>query len=142
MSDLIQLTTEPLNVAEVTAFVTDAKAGGIDIFLGTTREERRADGVELLALDYEAYDEMAIKQLTHLAQSAREKWPIIKLAIVHRKGKVGLGEPSVIIAVATPHRAESFDACKFLIDTLKADVPIWKKEVWADESTSWVEPKS
>jgi molybdopterin synthase catalytic subunit len=72
---------------------------------------------------------------------ARDRWPIARLALLHRTGRVGLGEPSVIIAVATPHRAESFEACRWLIDTLKAEVPIWKKEVWGDGSGSWVHPE-
>jgi len=139
--DLLQIIADPLDVASIVAFVTDPAAGGIDVFIGTTRAETRADGVELLALDYEAYDEMALKQMSDLSQKARKRWPIVKLAIVHRRGRVGLGEASVIIAVASPHRAESFDTCRFLIDQLKADVPIWKKEVWADESTSWVDPR-
>jgi molybdopterin synthase catalytic subunit len=141
MSDLIQITTNPLDVSHIVAFVSDPRAGGIDVFIGTTREEKRDDGVDLLALDYEAYDEMALKEMHALTARAREKWPIIKLAIVHRRGRVALAEASVIIAVASPHRAESFDACRFLIDSLKANVPIWKKEVWGDKSTSWVDPK-
>lgn len=120
------------------ADVSAATAGGIAVFLGCTRAEKSPDGRELLALDYEAYQEMALKQMQELARQAREKWPIIKLAILHRVGRVGLGEPSVLIAVSTPHRGEAFDACRWLIDTLKKDVAIWKKEVWADGSGSWV----
>lgn len=138
--DLLQISPEPLSVFAAVEFVTDSLAGGIDVFIGTTRVEKRSDGVELHALDYEAYDEMALRQMADLAAKAREKWPIVKLAILHRRGRVGLGQASVIIAVASPHRAESFEACRFLIDSLKAEVPIWKKEVWADESTSWVDP--
>jgi molybdopterin synthase catalytic subunit len=120
--------------------VTTSDAGGIDVFLGTTRAETSADGRALVALDYVAYREMALKQMQDLARRARDKWPILRLALVHRVGRVELGEPSVIIAVACPHRGESFDACRFLIDTLKSEVAIWKKEVWADGSTSWVDP--
>jgi molybdopterin synthase catalytic subunit len=120
------------------ADVSAATAGGIAVFLGCSRAEKHADGRELLALDYEAYPEMALKQMQELARLAREKWPIIKLAILHRVGRVGLGEPSVLIAVSTPHRGEAFEACRWLIDTLKKDVAIWKKEVWADGSGTWV----
>lgn len=120
------------------AQVTAPTAGGIAVFLGCTRAEKSLDGRELLALDYEAYSEMALKQMQDLARRAREKWPIIKLALLHRVGRVGLGEPSVLIAVSTPHRGEAFEACRWLIDTLKKDVAIWKKEVWADGSGSWV----
>ena len=139
-SDLIHISDHALRVHDAVAFVTESTAGGIGVFLGTTRAETNADGRELIALDYEAYREMALKQMHDLARRARERWPIIKLALLHRVGRVGLGEPSVIIAVSCPHRGEAFDACRFLIDTLKAEVAIWKKEVWADGSTSWVDP--
>jgi len=121
-------------------FVTDPCAGGIDVFLGTTRSEESADGRDLIALDYEAYGEMALKQMRDLASRARERWPVSKLAILHRTGRVAVAEPSVIIAVSTPHRADAFAACKFLIDSLKAEVAIWKKEIWTDGSGTWVHP--
>jgi molybdopterin synthase catalytic subunit len=140
--DQIQILSTALLAADAIRSVTDARAGGIDVFLGTTRAERSPDGRELVALDYEAYTEMALEQLRQLARRAREKWPIIRLALLHRTGRVGLGEPSVVIAVSTPHRADAFDACRFLIDELKKDVAIWKKEVWADGSSSWVHPES
>ena len=138
--DWIGILDEPLAVAAATEFVTHPDAGGIAIFLGTTRAEKNDAGNELLALDYEAYAEMATTQLRDLAKRAREKWPIAKLALLHRVGRVKVGEPSVLIAVATPHRGESFGACEWLIDTLKKEVAIWKKEIWADGSDSWVEP--
>jgi molybdopterin synthase catalytic subunit len=138
--DLIQLQAEPIDAAAVIAFVAAPQAGGIDVFLGTTREERHADGRELIALDYEAYEDMAVKQLRDLAAEARRRWPVVKLAIVHRTGWVKLAEPSVVIAVACAHRGEAFDACRWIIDTLKKDVAIWKKEVWSDGSGSWVHP--
>jgi molybdopterin synthase catalytic subunit len=118
-------------------FWGDAAAGGIDIFIGTTRAERNADGRELVALDYEAYPEMALSQMRELARRARERWPVVRLALLHRVGRVALGQPSVVVAVACPHRGEAFEACRWLIDTLKAEVPIWKKEVWAGGSGTW-----
>jgi molybdopterin synthase catalytic subunit len=139
-TDWISIIPEPLPTAEVVAFVHDPTAGGIDVFLGTTRAEKNERGQELLSLDYEAYHEMASRQLQSLARRARERWPIIKLALLHRMGRVGLGEPSVVIAVSTPHRAEAFEACRFLIDELKRDVAIWKKEVWAAGEGTWVHP--
>jgi molybdopterin synthase catalytic subunit len=138
MDDLIQITPEPLDVAAAVAFVSAPAAGGVDVFLGTTRAERHADGRELVALDYEAYLEMATQQLQALAKQARERWPIVRAAILHRVGRVAVAAPSVIIAVATPHRAESFDACRFLIDRLKAETAIWKMEVWSDGTGTWV----
>jgi molybdopterin synthase catalytic subunit len=138
--DLIQLQAEPIDASVVIEFVASPQAGGIDVFLGTTREERHADARELIALDYEAYEDMAVKQLRELAAEARRRWPVVKLAIVHRTGRVKLAEPSVVIAVACPHRGGAFEACRWIIDTLKKDVAIWKKEVWSDGSGSWVHP--
>ena len=140
--DLIQLQADSIDTANVIAIVSAPHAGGIDVFLGTTREERNADGRELIALDYEAYEDMATKQLRDLAAEARRRWPIVKLAIVHRTGRVKLAEPSVVIAVACPHRGDAFDACRWIIDTLKKDVAIWKKEVWSDGSSTWVDPQA
>jgi molybdopterin synthase catalytic subunit len=139
-ADWIELTSSPLSASAAVDFVTDERAGGIDVFLGTTRQESADDGRTLIALDYEAYTDMALKQLHDLARFAREKFPVIKLALLHRTGRVALGDPSVVIAVSCPHRGQAFDACRFLIDALKADVAIWKKEVWDDGSSTWVHP--
>ena len=140
--DRIDIIPDSIDVAAATAFVASPCAGGVAIFLGTTRAERDSGGRDLLALDYEAYTEMALKQLQQLATGARSRWPIAKLALIHRVGRVPLGEPSVAIAVSCPHRAEAFDACRWLIDSLKKDVAIWKKEVWADGTGTWVHPES
>lgn len=140
-TDWIAILPEPLPAADVVAFVQDRAAGGIDVFLGTTRAERSDSGAELEALDYEAYAEMAMRQLRSLAGRARERWPVIKMALIHRTGRVALGEPSVIIGISTPHRGEAFEACRFLIDELKRDVAIWKKELWADGGGTWVHPE-
>jgi molybdopterin synthase catalytic subunit len=140
-TDQVGLTAEPLEISSVLAQVTDPSAGGIAIFLGTTRAEINASGQPLLALDYDAYPEMARQQLADLARRARDRWVISRLAILHRTGPVAVGEPSVLIAVSTPHRAEAFEACKWLIDTLKSEVAIWKKEIWGDGTSSWVHPK-
>ncbi len=138
--DQIALSADPLDVAAAVASVTAPSAGGIAVFLGTTRAETSADGRALVALDYEAYESMAGEQLRTLARRARDQWPIVKLAILHRTGCVGVGEPSVIIAVSTPHRGQAFEACRWLIDALKKNVAIWKKEVWADGTGTWVHP--
>src|SRR5882672_10231345 len=141
MDDWIEISDQPLSADRAARFVTDGSAGGIDVFLGTTRAEMK-DGRALLALDYEAYADMAAEQMRDLARRARERWPIVRLAVLHRVGRVNVGEPSVVIAVSCPHRAESFEACRFVIDALKAEVAIWKKEVWADGSSSWVHPEA
>ena len=83
---------------------------------------------------------MANRQLAALASVARQRWPIVKLALLHRLGRVSIAESSVLIAVSTPHRAESFEACRFLIDELKRDVAIWKKEIWQGGDETWVHP--
>jgi molybdopterin synthase catalytic subunit/predicted N-acetyltransferase YhbS len=138
--DWVALSPHDLCAAAAVRFVSDGVAGGIAVFLGTTRAENSASGQPLVALDYESYPEMAIAQMRDLARRARERWPIARLALLHRTGRVPVGDPSVIIAVASPHRAEAFDACEWLIDTLKVEVAVWKKEVWADGSGTWVNP--
>jgi molybdopterin synthase catalytic subunit len=138
--DWIDILSNPLDHAKAVAFVTDGRAGGIATFLGTTRADKNAQGQDLVALDYEAYLEMAIPQFRTLGEAARSQWPIVKQVILHRTGRVELGEASVLVAVASPHRHEAFSACRFIIDAIKADVAIWKKEIWADGTGTWVQP--
>ena len=83
---------------------------------------------------------MALKKMAELEDEARRRWPVIELALVHRVGDLDLGEVSVVVAVSCPHRQQSFEACRWLIDTLKEVVPIWKKEIWADGNEEWVHP--
>jgi molybdopterin synthase catalytic subunit len=137
--DIIELRAEPVDVGRIVVAVGDGDAGGVVIFLGTTRRDAGERGQTLAALDYQAYETMALEQMRQLAAEARRRWPIRRAAIVHRVGRVEIGQPSVVIAVSTPHRAEAFEACRFLIDSLKKEVSVWKKEVWADGSSSWVE---
>jgi molybdopterin synthase catalytic subunit len=127
----IRLFNGPLDAAAAIAFVTSPDAGGIDVFIGTTRSETHPQAGALTHLDYHAYDEMALKELHKLVRRAREQWPLHGIALWHRLGPVAVGEASVVIAVSCPHRADAFAACRFLIDTLKETVPIWKKEVYA-----------
>jgi molybdopterin synthase catalytic subunit len=118
--------------------VRSPRAGAVVLFVGTTREltgERRTE-----SLDYECYGDMAEKKLAELKTEAETRWPLIQCAIVHRVGRVGLGEASVAIAVSSPHREAAFEAGKWLIDTLKQVVPIWKKENWSDGTQGWVHP--
>ena len=137
MQNSIRIIDTPLLAADAIAAVTDPDAGGIAVFVGTTRAET-TDGRRLVALHYEAFEAMAIDQFEKLAKGVREKWPVLRVVLWHRTGRVAVGEPSVIVAVATPHRAESFEACHWLIDELKRFVTIWKQEVWDDNGTSWV----
>ena len=138
MPDLVELRDSPLDAGAAVAAVAAGGAGAIAIFLGTTRAETNEAGRRLVALDYEAYREMAQQQMHALAEEAKRRWPILRLAVLHRVGRVEIGQPSVLIAVSTPHRAEAFEACRFLIDRIKAEATIWKKEVWEDGSSSWV----
>ena len=135
---MIEITEAPLEHAAITDQVRSNRAGAVCSFLGTVREmtgERRTT-----ALDYEAYPEMARKKMAELESEARRRWPIIEAALVHRVGHLDLGEISVVVAVSCPHRHQAFDACRWLIDTLKEVVPVWKKETWADGSEEWVHP--
>ena len=132
------ITESVIDIGHASAFLLDEKAGGVDIFLGVTR--RWTKGKETEKLEYDCYQSMALKEIEALIQSAVAKWPIIRVNVHHRIGVVPAGEPSVFIGVATPHRADAFEACRFLIDTLKLTVPIWKKEVYSDGTTEWVDP--
>lgn len=135
---MIALTQQPIDTAEILARVNSPQAGAVVLFLGTVREltgQRRT-----LALDYECYPEMAEKKLAELETEARRRWPLIECVLVHRLGHMELGEASVAVAVSTPHRQDAFEAGKWLIDTLKEVVPIWKQENWSDGSKEWVHP--
>ncbi len=135
---MIQLTTEAIDTASIVDSARHPEAGAIVLFLGTTRE--LTAGRQTVALSYEAYEEMARRRLAELEAEARRRWPVIECIIVHRLGVVPPTESSVAIVVSTPHRADAFAAGEWLIDSLKADVPIWKREQWSDGTTEWVHP--
>ena len=116
----------PLPVDDVHAFLADDRAGGTCVFVGTSR--RWTGTVETDLLTYEAYGPMAQAELDRLACEAAARWEAVRVAILHRTGAVPPPEASVVVGVACPHRAEAFEACRWLIDTLKEDVPIWKTE--------------
>jgi molybdopterin synthase catalytic subunit len=118
----------PINLQELVDFVSDPESGAIATFIGTTRNNN--EGRRVIALDYEAYPEMAEKELARLGDEAKKKWDIRRMAIVHRIGPVQITEPSVIIAVSAAHREAAFAACRFAIEEIKRTVPIWKKEVY------------
>jgi molybdopterin synthase catalytic subunit len=135
---MVEITTDPIDQASIVDRVRSHQAGAVCSFLGTVREltgDRRTS-----LLEYEAYPEMALAKLAKLENEARERWPILESALVHRVGRLDLGEISVIVAVSCPHRGDSFEACRWLIDRLKEEVPIWKREVWADGTEEWVHP--
>jgi len=131
----VALTDAPLNAAAALAQVNVPGAGGIDLFLGITRAEDSPQG-PLVGFEYHAYPEMAVSQIQQLINKARQQWPICRAIVWHRTGMVNVGEPSVVIVVSTPHRAESFEACRYLIDELKKLAPIWKREIYA-QGAKW-----
>ena len=130
-----RLTAEPIDVGAVVAEVADDQAGAVATFLGTTRARSR--GRTVLYLEYEAYEGMAEKVMEEIASTLRERYELCRIAITHRIGRVGIGETSVAIAVSAPHREHALAACKEAIDTLKADVPLWKKEVY-EGGEEWI----
>ncbi|MBI2826591.1 MAG: molybdenum cofactor biosynthesis protein MoaE [Planctomycetia bacterium] len=135
---MVELTQTTIDTAEVLRCVSSPAAGAVVLFLGTAREFTA--GRRTASLDYECYPAMAEKKLAELEAEARRRWPIVACAIVHRVGHLDLGEASVAVAVSAPHRHTAFEAGRWLIDTLKEVVPIWKKENWADGASKWVHP--
>lgn len=131
----LQIRETPLQPQEVIDLVQSEACGAINVFIGTVRNQTAKKPVERLF--FESYDRMALKEMEKIAAQARERWPVEKIALFHRTGWVEIGEIAVVIAVATPHRKASFEACEFIIDTLKETVPIWKKEYFEDGET-WV----
>lgn len=127
---MIRLSRDKIKVEDVIASVTSNDAGAIDVFIGTVRNQTK--NKKVIRLEFEAYESMAIKELEIIQNKAKEKWPILKISIVHAIGVLEIGAIPVVIAVATPHRNEAFEACKFVIDELKKTVPIWKKEFYED----------
>lgn len=138
-SDHIAITDQPIEYTALTERVRSNQCGAVVLFMGTVRE--MTAGRQTVALDYEAYPEMAQQTMQQLTLEARDQWAIQTVAIEHRVGRLELGEISVAIAVSSPHRNEAFEAGRFLIDRLKEIVPIWKKENWSDGTTEWEHPE-
>jgi molybdopterin synthase catalytic subunit len=133
---MIQISTQPIDIQACIDAAQSERAGAIDVFIGTVRNHNNAK--EVVRLEFETYDVMAVKKMEELAQQARERWEIEKIVMVHRKGVLQIGDVAVVIAVSTPHRVASFEACQWLIDTLKQVVPIWKKEIY-ENGEEWLE---
>ena len=132
---MIELTKDALDPEKVTAKVRRDTNGAVVTFLGTTRDN--FEGKSVLTLEYEAFDEMALKKLEEVRQELIAEFGLEQIAISHRIGTVGIGEISLIIAVGSPHRKDAFYACHKAVDRIKEIVPIWKKEVYQDGSR-WV----
>ena len=135
---MFKITSEEIELGDVIRAVEAEDAGAIVHFLGVVRNN--TEGREVSYLEYEAYPPMAEKKMTEIAQEIHEKWELDRVAMIHRVGRLEIGEVSVAVAVASPHRKEAFEACHYAMNRLKQIVPIWKREVWADGEEEWVKP--
>jgi molybdopterin synthase catalytic subunit len=133
---MVRLTREAIDFAALAESVRHPHCGAVALFLGTVRD-LTGEHVTVF-LDYDAYAPMAEKKLAEIETEVRRRWPVGALAMVHRLGRLAVGEVSVAVAVSCPHRAEAFDACRYAVDTLKELVPIWKKENDPDGTGEWV----
>lgn len=131
----IRISEVPLTIQDCIEWVMAPGCGGIDVFIGAVRNVTK--GKKVVRLEFEAYENMALSEMKKIAEQAFVKWPVQKLLIHHRVGVLNIGEIPVVVAVAAAHRAAAFDACRYVIDTLKQTVPIWKKEVFEDGEV-WV----
>lgn len=133
---MIALTAEPLDMAPLLAAVADPEHGGTATFIGTVRRE--GDARAVVALLYEAYEELAVAEMRAIAMEAGEAYGAT-VALLHRVGRVDAGEPTVMVAASAGHRPAAFAACRFAIDELKARVPVWKQTVFEDGATGWID---
>jgi len=134
--DWIEVTTEPLSERAVAQAVEHPGAGALALFSGVVRDQ--TGGRRVKFLEYEAHGPMALAKMREIADAIRRRWPdVTRIALVHRIGRLEIGESSVMIGVSSPHRAQAFEACRFAIDSLKETVPIWKKEHFEDGEV-WV----
>lgn len=133
---MVRLTAEPIDYHALTDAVRSPHCGGVVLFLGTVRD---LTGEQVTVfLDYEAYPPMAEKKMTEIETEVRQRWPVGDLAMVHRLGRLAVGDVSVAVAVSCPHRGQAFEACRYAINALKELVPIWKKENAPDGTGDWV----
>ncbi len=130
-------THEPIDIARLMAAVADGGRGGTVVFVGSVR--RSAEDGPVRAIDYSAYEEMLAEEFDRIVQQAREHWPQAQFSAQHRLGRVPLGEPSIAVVAAAPHREEAFAACRHVIEEAKRRLPVWKKELFEDGGTRWRE---
>ncbi|HKS42443.1 MAG TPA: molybdenum cofactor biosynthesis protein MoaE [Blastocatellia bacterium] len=134
--DIFEITREPIDIAGLRARLLTGESGAVVIFDGVTRNNTK--GRRTLYLEYEGYTEMALKTMAQISSEIHEKWPINRVGIIHRLGRIEISESSVVIVVTSAHRRVAFEACHYAIDRLKKIVPIWKKEYFVDGEV-WVE---
>jgi molybdopterin synthase catalytic subunit len=130
----------PLDVTAAIAAASGPESGGVGVFIGSVRTDSAAPGNEdkpVVRLDYEAHPTLASERLAAIARDAAARWGLQRVVALHRTGTCELGEPTVVVACGAVHRAEALDACRWMIDTIKTTVPIWKREVYADGS-AWL----
>jgi len=132
---MIQITETRIDIQSVIDAASRLEAGAVNVFIGTVRNS--ADRKNVLRLEYEAYEGMAVTEIKKIMDEAASRWPLQGYGISHRTGILAPGEVAVVVAISTPHRKESFEACQFVIDTLKKKAPIWKKEVFED-GEEWI----
>lgn len=132
---MIKITQKAIDVQRVIDTASSLRAGAVNVFIGTVRST--AHGKNVLWLEYEAYESMAVAEIRKIVDEAAQRWPLLGFGISHRVGTLKPGEVSVVIAVSTPHRRDSFEACQYIIDNLKEKAPIWKKEVFED-GEEWI----
>lgn len=135
-----RLVLDAIGLESLIAEITRREAGAIATFLGVVRAEKNAAGNELIALEYTAYEQMASAELDRLASAIAWEFDLLAVRAVHRLGTLGIGEASVAVVVSSAHRAAAFDACRALMERIKADVPIFKREIWSDGPATWVNP--
>ncbi len=133
---LVRVSADPLDPREALGFVADPGAGGTCLFLGTVRDN--SDAGDVTRLTYEAWDELAERRMREIAEELFERWPVRKVAVLHRTGVLEVGETSVVVACSSPHRADAFEACRRGIERIKQDLPVWKKESLAAGESRWV----
>ena len=133
---MIRITNNPLSLQEIMFELEDNSAGALSMFIGNVRNRGRSGNVS--EIYYEAYSEMAEQKMREIENEAQTKWGIKKLVAIHRIGNIKVGESSIIIGVSSEHRHEAFEACKYIINNVKARVPIWKKEI-SKESQKWAD---
>jgi molybdopterin synthase catalytic subunit len=130
LARIVEIVDGPIDAARLLAAIGHPSAGGTALFIGATRTP--SDGREVSYLEYEAYRPMALKMMEEIVGEAGRRWALVAACAAHRVGRVDPGEASVLVAASAEHRAAAFEACRFLIDEIKREVPIWKKEVYAD----------
>ena len=136
MSVFVDVTDAPIDEAEVRARVGAAEDGAVLLFLGTVRDHN--DGRAVERMHYDAYRDMAVRELRAIADAAAERAGSDRIVVIHRTGTLEIGDVSLAVAVSTPHRAEAFDAARWIIEEIKARVPVWKQEHYADQPAEWL----